>query len=319
MTQAAAIAVRRFGGPEVLEPTEVEAAAPGPGQVAIAVEVAGVTFVETQMRSGRPPRPEMLPNLPWIPGNGVGGTVTGLGPGIGAELLGTRVVSTTGGAGGYAARAVVDAAEPIPVPAELPLDAATALLADGRTATRLVANAALEAGERVLVEAAAGGVGSLLVQLACRAGATVVAAAGGERKLAVAGELGAADLVDYSQPAWSEAIAPVDVVFDGVGGEIGATAFALLRPGGCFLPFGAASGAFAPIDRAVAWERDVTVVTSPPPAPAENRALAERALTAATAGELHPLIGRRLPLAEAAEAHRAIEARETIGKTLLVP
>jgi NADPH2:quinone reductase len=204
----AAIVVRRFGGPEVLEPTELELPSPGPGRVAIEVELAGVTFVETQLRAGRAPRPEMMPRLPWVPGNGVAGTVTELGDGVDPALLGTRVASTTGGSGGYAGRVEVDAEAPVPVPGELTLDAATALLADGRTAIRLAAAAAIRDGERVLVEAAAGGVGSLLVQLARGAGATVVAAASEARKLAVAAELGAAETVDYSRPDWPKGIEP---------------------------------------------------------------------------------------------------------------
>jgi NADPH2:quinone reductase len=315
----AAIVVRRFGGPEVLEPTGLELPSPSPGRVAIEVELAGITFVETQLRAGRAPRPEMMPRLPWVPGNGVAGTVTELGDGADPALLGTRIVSTTGGSGGYAGRVEVDAEAPIAVPEELALDAATALLADGRTAIRLAAAAAIRDGERVLVEAAAGGVGSLLVQLARGAGATVVAAASEPRKLAVAAELGAAETVDYSRPDWSDRIEPVDVVFDGVGGEIGAAAFSLLRPGGRYVPFGAAGGAFGPVDADHAEQRGVAVSTSPPPDPAEMRRLVEHGFAEATHGRLRPLIGQRLPLAEAAEAHRAIEARETIGKTLLVP
>jgi NADPH:quinone reductase len=318
--QTAAIVVRRFGGPEVLESTGFELPPPGPGKVAIEVELAGVTFVETQLRAGRAPRPEMMPRLPWVPGNGVAGTIAELGDGVPAELLGTRVVSTTGGSGGYAGRVEVDAEAPIPVPEELTLDAATALLADGRTAIRLAAAAAIRDGERVLVEAAAGGVGSLLVQLARGAGATVVAAASEPRKLVVAAELGAVETVDYSAPDWSNGIEPVDVVFDGVGGpKLGGEAFSLLRPGGRYLPFGAAGGAFGPVDADLASERGVVVSTAPPPSPEEMRRLVERAFAEATSGRLRPLIGQRLPLAEAAEAHRAIEARETIGKTLLVP
>jgi len=319
MTTTAAILVRRFGGPEVLEPAEIEVPSPGPGEVAIEVEAAGVTFVETQRRGGRPPRPEMVPRLPWVPGNGVAGTVAEVGEGVEAELLGTRVVSATGGAGGYAAWAVVPADAPIAIPAELSVEAAVALLADGRTATRLIDGAEIEPGERVLVEAAGGGVGSLLVQLARHAGATVVAAAGGERKLAVATSLGANEVLDYSRPGWPEGVEPVDVVLDGVGGVTATTAFSLLRPGGRYLPFGAAGGSFAPVDQDAARARDIAIVASGPPSPAENRALVERALGAAAGGRLRPVIGQSLRLAEAAEAHRAIEARETIGKTVLLP
>jgi len=146
-----------------------------------------------------------------------------------------------------------------------------------------------------------------------------VAAASEARKLAVAAELGAAETVEYSRPDWSNGVEPVDVVFDGVGGGLGAEAFSLLRSGGRYLPFGAAGGAFAPVDADQASERGIAVNTSPPPSPEEMRRLVEAAFEAALDGRLRPRIGQRLPLAEAAEAHRAIEARETIGKTLLVP
>ncbi|MBS1884700.1 MAG: zinc-binding dehydrogenase [Actinobacteria bacterium] len=319
MTPTPAILVRRFGGPEVLQPIEVPIAPPGPGEVAIAVEAASVTFVETQMRAGEAPRPEMLPTLPWVPGNGVAGTVAELGAGVEAALLGTRVVSTTGGAGGYAARALVGAEVPVAIPASLPMDVAAALVADGRTALGLAAAAALAAGERVLVAPAAGGVGSLLVQLANHISAEVVAAAGGERKLATCRELGAAEIHDYLRAGWSEEVEPVDVVLDGVGGEIGSAAFSRLRSGGRYLPFGAAGGPFAPVDRESASKRSIAIVSSPPPSPPEHRRRIEDALAAASAGTLAPRIGARLPLAEAAAAHRAIEARATIGKTLLIP
>ena len=108
-----------------------------------------------------------------------------------------------------------------------------------------------------------------------------------------------------------------DVVFDGVGGEIGLAAFGLLRPGGRFVPFGMASGAFAPVSPSLAQQRQVSVLASIPPAPDEITGLARAALAEAAAGRLRPVIGQVFDLAEAAGAHAAIEARETIGKTLL--
>ena len=163
-----------------------------------------------------------------------------------AGLAGRRVVSSMGGSGGYAERAVVAAAGVIEVPDGLGLDVALALLADGRTAISLVRAPAPRVGERVLVEAAAGGVGSLLVQLSAAQGAEVVAAAGGERKLELARELGARVAVDYREPDWAErvreACGGVDVVFDGVGGEVAQTALELLAAGGRMVSFGLASG-----------------------------------------------------------------------------
>ena len=129
-----AVVLSEFGPPENLALAEVPDPEPGPGQALIDVHVASVTFVETQVRSGRPPNPAMLPRLPAIPGNGVAGVVASVGTGTDRGLVGRRFVTTTGGAGGYAERAAVDAAGLIDVPGELSLPVAVALLADGRTA-----------------------------------------------------------------------------------------------------------------------------------------------------------------------------------------
>ena len=140
---------------------------------------------------------------------------------------------------------------------------AVALLADGRTALALAGRAGLRTGDTVLVEAAAGGVGTLLVQIARNAGARVVALAGQPRKLAIARDLGADLTVDYSHDGWDtqvrDAVGEVDVVFDGVGGDIGLAAFGLLAAGGRFCPFGMASGSFAPVTPELARARQVFV------------------------------------------------------------
>ncbi|HEY2057146.1 MAG TPA: zinc-binding dehydrogenase [Amycolatopsis sp.] len=310
-----AVWLGEFGGPGVLVAGEAPDPVAGPGQVLVEVAFSNVTFVETQFRaSGSGP---FTPVLPMIPGNGVGGVISRVGEGVGLGLVGKRVVTSTGGAGGYAQRVAVDASLVFPVPDALSLDVAVALLADGRTATGLVHAASVRPGERVLVEAAAGGVGSLLVQLAKAAGAEVVAAAGGAEKIARARELGADFAVDYTEPGWPEKTGEVDVVFDGVGGEIGTTAFSLLRPGGRMARYGLASGTWAEVSEEDARARGVTLVGSIGDA-AALRGFTESALAAAAAGDLTPVIGQRFPLADAAEAHAAIEARATFGKTLLV-
>ena len=310
-----AVLVSEFGPPEVLVPAELPDPVPGPGQALIAVEIANITFVETQLRAGKAP-PAMEPELPVVLGNGVGGVIA---EGPDPAVQGTRVISTTGGSGGYAERVAVDAAGVIEVPDDVGLAKAVALLADGRTAMSLMRAAGVRRGETVLVEAAAGGVGSLLVQLAVSAGARVVAAAGRERKLQVAREVGADEAVDYTEPAWTERVRDgVDVVFDGVGGEIGRAAFELVRPGGRFCAFGLASGTFTQIPESEAAQRDVTVVHGARPTPEQMRELTKAALAEAQAGRLRPVIGQTFRLEDAAAAHRAIEARETVGKTLLL-
>jgi NADPH2:quinone reductase len=214
----------------------------------------------------------MLPALPAILGNGVGGT---LAEGA-AGRPGRRVVASLGGTGGYAERAVVPAGRLIEVPAGVSLRDAVALLADGRTAFSLAGRADVRAGDTVLIEAAGGGVGTLLVQICRNAGARVIAVAGAERKLALARDLGAELAVDYRRGDWAEqvraAVGAVDVVFDGVGGKVGLAAFGLLDAGGRFCPFGMASGSFAPVTPDLAQAHRVSVRAAGATSPAEQLA-----------------------------------------------
>jgi len=287
-----AVWLREFGPPSVLVPGAADEPVAGDGQVVIEVEYANITFVETQVRAGRGPFPVQLP---MIPGNGVGGVVDG-----------RRVIASLGGSGGYAERVAVSAGALLDVPDGMALDDAVALLADGRTATMLFDAAAVAPGERVLVEAAAGGVGTLLVQLASTAGATVIGAVGSERKLPHVRSLGAEGVV------YSDIAGPFDVVFDGVGGEIARDAFSHLASGGRMLSYGLASGSWSPITPEEAAERDVVLV-QPNRSPQDMRGYTERALSSG----LKPVIGQRFPLERAADAHAAIESRVTTGKTLL--
>ncbi|PKK14534.1 zinc-binding dehydrogenase [Thermomonospora sp. CIF 1] len=317
-----AVWLKEFGGPQALVAGQAPEPVPGPGQALVDVAFAGVTFVETQIRAGAEGPFRLEP--PVILGNGVGGVITAVGPGADPALVGRKVVTSTGGSGGYAERVAVDAAGVFPVPPGLELDAATALLADGRTAVMLMRAVAPRPGERVLVEAAAGGVGTLLVQLARAAGARVVAAAGGGRKGALARELGAEVAVDYRDPSWTQqvraAVGGVDVVFDGVGGAVGRAAFDLLAAtggqGARMLRYGRAGGEWTAVPEQTARERGIALL-SLNPTPEEIRLSTEHALAEAAAGRLRPVIGQRFPLERAADAHAALESRATVGKTLL--
>ncbi|MEU2724541.1 zinc-binding dehydrogenase [Streptomyces smyrnaeus] len=323
------IQVSRFGGPEVLEVVELPDPAPGPGQVVIEVAYADVIFLETQIRRDGA---FFDPALPYVPGGAVGGRIDLLGADIGAAWRGRQVVSKTAApaAGGYAQRALAPIETVSVVPAGLDLATATALVHDGPTAVRLFDNAVgggnLRPGAWVLVLAAGGGLGALLVQLAKAAGARVVAAARGERKLALAQrELGADAVVDYARPDWPDRVreavgeAGVHVVFDGVGGTIGSRAFELAARGARFSAHGAPSGGFAEVDPEAAEAREVTLagIEQVQLSPAEAKPLLDRALSEAAAGRLRPVVGQTFPLEDAAKAHTAIEAREVLGKTLL--
>lgn len=315
-----AVVLRAFGPPDALTVEEVADPVPGPGQVLIEVAAVSVVFVETQVRAGNAPTPAHRPTVPFIPGNGVGGVIRDVGPGVDGGMLGTRVVSTTGGRGGYAELVAVDATEPIGVPDGLGIDVATAVLADGRTAVGLTRVARPAPAEWVLVEAAGGGVGTLLVQLATAAGARVVAAAGGPAKLRAAAAAGAEITVDYTVGHWAdrvrEATGGVDVVYDGVGGDVGRIALGLLRDGGRFVVHGMAGGAMTvpPAEEAARLRVFGLGSIALPP-----RELSRLALAEAAAGRLRPTIGQTFPLENAAAAHAAIERRATVGKTLLIP
>lgn len=315
-----AIRMKKFGGPEVLEAIEVPDPIVEPGQVMVEVEFANITFVDTQSRAGV--FDPFDTKLPTIPGNGVGGVAASVGENVDEAWIGKRAIAITGGSGGYAERVALDTESLVEVPDGLGLDAATALLADGRTAKMLIRAASPREGDRVLVEAAAGSLGSMVVQLAKNAGATVVAAVGGSRKVDFVRENLDVDLiVDYSEPGWTnrirESLGGVDVVFDGVGGDIGKAAFELVERGGRMAIFGLSSGSWSDIPDDEAAERGIEKVGLWRPTPEEAREATESALSDAAVGKLRPIIGQTFPLERAAEAHAAIEARATIGKTLL--
>lgn len=316
----------RFGGPEVLVPSLAPDPVSAAGQVVVAVSFAAISFVQTQVRRGFTPGPP-LPDLPYVPGASVAGRVSGVGQGVDPGWVGRRVVTrTASGYGGNAERAVAAVEALIPVPGGLGLQEAAALLDDGSTALGLVEGARIRADEWVLVEAAAGGVGGLLVQLARAAGARVVGAARGPQKLDLAKELGAEAVVDYAEPGWPERVREAtggsgpDVVFDGVGGQIGREAFGVTARGGRFSLHGAASGAPTVIDSDEAQRRGVTVIGIEQLRGFGTGAKArtERMLAEAAAGHVRPVIGQVLPLEQADAAHAAIEARTVLGKTLLM-
>jgi NADPH2:quinone reductase len=298
----------------------------GPGQVVVRTSAADVLFVDTAIRAGRaadffPIRP------PYVPGNGIAGRVISLGDGVDPGWLGRAVVAHTGGpggSGGYAEQAAVAAQELIPVPDGLGLPEAAALLHDGSTAFGLLAETGVKPGEHVLVTAAAGGMGVLLVQLARAAGGRVIGAARGERKLAAVTKAGG-EAVDYSEPGWTGRVLELtggqgaDVVFDGAGGERGTASFGIIARGGRFSGHGMSDGGFARLDPAEVRRRGVTVNGIGEYVPEVFRQRAAAALAAAAAGRIRPVIGQEYPLARAADAHAALESRTAVAKTLLRP
>ncbi|MFI6249991.1 zinc-binding dehydrogenase [Streptomyces sp. NPDC051016] len=322
-----AIVLHAFGPAENLVHEKTEDPVPGPGQVRIAVAAAGVHLLDTALRAGHQgpaPRPAVLPT---IPGREVAGVVESLGDGVDGLWLGRRVVAHLGFApGGYAELAVTEVERLHEVPANLGFPEAVAMIGTGRTALGILQFVAPGPESVVLVPAAAGGVGTLLVQYAKHAGATVIGLAGGPEKVERVRADGADLALDYTDPGWPDRVrerfAAVTVVLDGVGGEVAREAVALLGDGGRHLVFGWSAegigdgrGHFVDgLSERVLGPAMLRRTGGPDPL----RTLELRALAEAAHGRLRPAV-TRFPLAEAATAHRALETRATIGKVVLEP
>jgi NADPH:quinone reductase len=321
------VQVTRFGPPDVLAVAEAPDPVAGEGQVVIRVSAIDVLFVDTRIRAGEGGEYFKV-RPPYVPGNGVAGEVIAAGQDVDEAWIGRRVVTRTGGAGGhggYAERVAVPVDGVLPVPDRLGSPEAAALLHDGVTGMGLIEAARIRPGEWVLITAAGGGMGLLLVQLAAAAGGRVIGAARGKRKLDLVEEVGAEITVDYSAPGWTQKVreatgSGAKVVLDGVGGAIGREAFEVTANGGRFSAHGAPGGGFTEIDPGEAERRGVTVrgIRDVQFGPADVRRLLERGLREAATGGLWPVIGQTFPLERAADAHAAIEAREVTGKTLLL-
>lgn len=325
-----AIRATRPGGPEVLSFDELADPSPGPGQVVVRVSAAGVNFIDTYRRSGRYPVP-----FPHVVGAEGAGTVTAAGEGVTGIGAGDRVAWLDGSAGSYGELALVDAARAVPVPPEVDLDVAAAAMLQGATAHYLVADTApVMAGQTVLVHAGAGGVGLLLTQLAAARGATVLTTVSTDDKAELSRSAGAADVLRYDLlddlaeqlPAWvrEHAADGADAVFDGVGAATFDASLASLRVRGTLALFGGASGAVPPFDP-MRLERGGSLFLTRPTlrhyvsTRSELVARTDDLFALVASGDLAVRIGSRFPLAEAADAQRALEGRATTGKVLLIP
>ena len=327
-----AIRYSRFGGPDVLEIVEIDTPTPRPGEVLIAVGAVGVNFFEVMMRQDRY---AVTPPLPFIPGVEIAGTIAALGDGITNLSVGDRVAAALYVAGvqsgGYAEKVAISADVVVRLPNEIAFAAAAALQVQGLTALHLLRSHPA-AGKNVLISAAAGGVGSLLVQLAKRSGAKrVIAMASSAEKLALARELGADAGVDYTQAHWAERVrtatdgAGPDLIFDASGGDIPGQCPALLAPFGRLVLYGPLSlSDFRPETealKALIFGNRMIAGFSLLPHLAPKRLASElgELFSFAISGELKLLAGESFPLAQASAAHAALESRRTAGKLILVP
>jgi len=318
-----AIVVQSLGRPEVLQVADVPQPSAGAGEVLVRVRAVGVNFSETERRRGV----YATPALPWIPGREAAGEVVGVGASVEPGLIGARVAwFSPHSSGTYAEFATVPSSALFRFAAELPFEVMAALPAQGLTAHGLVRMAALRPGQTVLVLAAAGGLGQILVQLARRAGARVIGAVSSPHKQDAVAALGAEVIPAYErfdQVARSMTSGHgVDVVFDSVGRATHAESLAALARYGRLICYGDASGLPPPIDVEALYSRSLQVGafgldTEQDP---EGFDLARRELVDALRdGSLRLSVSRSFPLAQAAAAHAEIESRRTTGKLVLVP
>lgn len=323
-----AVRFHQTGGPEVLVYEDVPDVAPKPGEVLIKIEAIGLNYADLIRRRGDP-YPVASPT-PFTLGAEVAGNIVALGEGVDSFKIGAPVFATPGD-GGYAQYISVPAATVIPLPPGLSPSQAAALVAHGLTAAiALQRSAKIQQGDTVLVEAAAGGLGSFAVQLAKLYGAgKVIAAASTAEKRAIAERLGADASVDYTQPDWAEKVKEltngkgVDIVLETIGGDTAEQALTAMADFGRMIFIGQSSGKSAAIDL---WKLTVPNQTITGLYIMPYTAMPGLVLETLTelfgfiaSGQLAIQVGITLPLSKAAEAHRLLESRQTTGKVVLQP
>ncbi len=318
------VTFRAVGGPDVLEVTKAPMPAPGPGEVLLRQTAVGLNFIDTYHRSGLYPVP-----LPSGIGLEAAGIVEAVGPGV-SLMTGTRVGYCWGPIGAYASHRVIPADRVVVLPARVSDEAAAAGMLKGCTTEFLVERCArVQPGQWALVQAAAGGVGLLLVQWLKHVGAVVVAVAGSAEKVAMAMAHGAdhgivLDTTLAKQVRGLTSGRGVDVVFDGVGKATFEASLDSLARRGLLISYGNASGAVGPVDIGILARKGSLFVTRPTlfdyyTSRAEIETHAGRVLDLIASGVIKVNVDQHYALKDAAQAHRDLEARKTTGSTVLVP
>jgi len=320
---AHAIRIHETGGPEVLKWEEVEVGEPGPGQVKIRQEAAGLNFIDVYHRTGL-----YKQEMPFTPGTEGAGIVESVGAGVSNVKKGDRV-AYAGGLGGYSEERLIDAGRLVRIPDGIPTEQAAAMMLQGMTAQMLLRSVyPVKAGETILVHAAAGGVGLIMCQWAAALGVTVIGTVSTEEKAELARNHGCAHPIIYTK---QDFVADVDritageklpVVYDSVGRDTFMRSLDCLWMRGLMVSFGNASGPVEPISPLLLSQKGSLFLTRP----TLFHYVATREQLERSAGELFQMVEsgkvkievkQRFPLEHAAEAHRQLEARKTTGSTIL--
>ena len=311
-----AVVLHEQGGPENLKLEQVPVPEPGPGEVLVKTEAIGVSFTEAWLRGSTFPAPVPLPA---VYGFEAAGIVTQTGAGVDESLAGQRVVIMSTSLGCYAEYAAVPASAVTAIPDTVTAADAIAVANFGAVAICLLNKAGLTGAETVLIEAAAGGVGGYLSQLAHRHGASrVIGTAGSPAKRDYARKLGADEVVDHTDPDWTAKLTDIDVVFESFAGDTTAKLIDGMTPNsGRFLLYGFIQG--PPTITAMDLMRSGLTLIGCGAMLDQVRAATGDALALAASGQLRPQIDSTLPLEQAAQAHRRFDDRVAMGKVILVP
>ncbi|TWF81072.1 NADPH2:quinone reductase [Pseudonocardia hierapolitana] len=321
-----AIQISSAGGPDVLTPVELPDPQAGPGELLVEVAAAGINYIDTYQREGIYPMP-----LPYVPGLEGAGRVRAVGEGVAGFAVGDRVAWAEN-LGSYAELVAIAADKAVAVPDAVSDDVAVGALLQGMTAHFLVTDChPVQAGENLLVHAAAGGVGLLLTQLAAARGGRVIATVSTAEKEELARGAGAAEVIRYTEVDDLAAAVReltggdgVHVAYDSVGATTFDASLASLRRRGMLVLFGASSGPVPPVDPQRLNAAGSVFLTRPKlfdynATRDELTARAAAVYSAVADGTLDVRIGHRYPLAEARTAHEDLQARRTTGKLLLIP
>jgi len=319
------IQIRQTGGPETLTVGEGEKPEPEPGQLRVKVAAAGVNFIEVYQRAGLYALP-----LPFTPGGEFAGAVDAVGEGVAGFRIGDRV-ATASGKGGYAEYALAPADKTALLPAGVDVETAAAVMLQGLTAHYLThSTVALKPGDTALVHAGAGGVGLLLIQIAKKRGARVLATVGSDEKAVLARDAGADHVIVYTHTDFAEAVEAavgkkaLDVVYDSVGRTTFEKGLGLLKARGLMALFGQSGGPVAPLDPQVLNRLGSLYLTRPTLGDyvrtrEEFGARVNDLFAWIADGSLKVRVDSRFPLDQAPDAHRRLESRASTGKILLIP
>ena len=322
-----AIRIHHTGGPEAMQWEDVEVGAPGPGEIRIRHEAVGLNYIDVYFRTGLYP----APSLPFSPGMEGAGVVEAVGEGVDSLVAGDRIAYAAPPVGAYAEERLMPAEKVVKVPDGIDSRQAAAMMLQGMTVEYLLRRTyPVRPGDTIVFHAAAGGVGLIACQWAKHLGVTVIGTVGSDEKAELARAHGCDHPIVYTRESFAERVreltngAGVPVVYDAVGRDTFEGSLDCLRPRGMLVSFGQSSGKIDPFDVGILSAKGSLYLTRPTlmtytASRADLEASARALFDVVGAGAVRITVNQTFALAEAADAHRALESRRTTGSTILMP